>query len=188
MESEYKLFVMHEQTSSDIAVDNLVITESVHVNHRNFTRLTMPTTNQQLDSTSKTNDNHTVELTMHNGNLANNNCSLIEQPKLLTTHKTSKLSGIITSFRHDYRKEASIAAVFMNHSEDHINNNFDSPSTPQTPGVGIMSHKGFVLGFDHGTPSPLNPNSDTILSPAEAPFGRRYAEISQFKNHPNVEW
>lgn len=55
-----------------------------------------------------------------------------------------------------------------------------------------MSHKNFTLNFDH--PSPSSPSqtlvttSETMLSPAEVPFGRRYAEISQFKNHPNIEW
>lgn len=58
-----------------------------------------------------------------------------------------------------------------------------------------MSHKNLVLNFEHSSPS--SPTSQvmasttsetTLLSPAEVPFGRRYAEISQFKNHPNIEW
>lgn len=31
-------------------------------------------------------------------------------------------------------------------------------------------------------------SSDILLSPAEVPFGRRYAEIAQFRSHPNVDW
>lgn len=30
--------------------------------------------------------------------------------------------------------------------------------------------------------------ADSLLSPAEVPLGRRYAEIALFKSHPNVEW
>jgi hypothetical protein len=67
----------------------------------------------------------------------------------------------------------------------------------QGVGANVMSHKNLVLNFDHNPP-PLPPSSssslqsfstsDIVLSPAEVPFGRRYAEISQFKNHPNIEW
>lgn len=41
--------------------------------------------------------------------------------------------------------------------------------------ISLQSHKSQLL-------------ADALLSPAEAPLGRRYAEISQFKSHPNVEW
>jgi hypothetical protein len=70
----------------------------------------------------------------------------------------------------------------LNYRDDRDNNNYEVSS----PGVAIMSHKNFILAFD-ATPAQSSMDS-TLLSPAEVPFGRRYAEISQFKNHPNVDW
>lgn len=168
MESEYKLSVMHEQTSSD----NLVIIESLHTNRHSSHTLT------KLD----TNDNHKLEVAEHNQSAFNNNRTLTKATNTVVRGIVdSKLNSFITH-RHD------IAVVALSYSEDNINNNCDiSTSTSSTSGVGVMSHQSFVLSFDQQTPSPLSA-SETLLSPAEAPFGRRYAEISQFKNHPNVEW
>lgn len=111
-----------------------------------------------------------------------------------------KISEFIASSRHGYVKEPpptsiTSAAVVLSYSEDRINNNFAVPKASH--GVDIMSHKNIALSFDqHQNPSTVSSStsqmllcdSETLLSPAEAPFGRRYAEISQFKNHPNVEW
>lgn len=111
-----------------------------------------------------------------------------------------KMSEFIASSRHGYVEEphpASItsAAVVLSYSEDRINNNFAVPKVSH--GVDIMSQKNFALSFDQhqnsstvssSTSQMILSDSETLLSPAEAPFGRRYAEISQFKNHPNVEW
>lgn len=184
MESEYKLFVMHEQASSDCSnFDNLVITESLH-NHHHHSSHTLT----QLDIKSLTKDNHQLEVTDHNQSALNNNRTLTKATNTVVRGIVDyKLTDSITH-RHDYLRETSTTAVVLSYSEDNLNNNCATPSTTSTAGVGVMSHKNFVLSFDHQqTPSPLNV-CETLLSPAEAPFGRRYAEISQFKNHPNVEW
>lgn len=163
MDSEYKLSVMHEQTTSE----NLVIIESLHTNQ----------TLTKLDTKSLINDNH--KLPEHNQSSAfNTNRTQTKATNTVVRGIVdSKLKSFIT-----HRHEIFETSTAMSLSEDNINNNCDiSTST----GVGIMSHQNFVLNFDHQqTPSPC----ETLLSPAEAPFGRRYAEISQFKNHPNVEW
>ena len=187
MESEYKLLVMHEQSSSKFSkLDNLVITESLHTNHHSdHTQLT------KLDTNSLTDDNLKVESTKHNQSAINNN-------RTLTTKATNtvvrgivdsklELNDFITSYRrHDFRKETT-AVVALSCKEDNINNNCDiSTTSSTTTGVGVMSHQNFVLSFDRQQTPPTQ--IETLLSPAEAPFGRRYAEISQFKNHPNVEW
>jgi len=229
MESELKLFVMHEQSSSSTSTstasytnfDNLVITESVH-------QLTAKLDIKATNNTNNINDNHhhhhhKVIVTEHNqtspscSNSAyavhspNNNISISSN-----NNKTKKLSEFFASFKqHESHKDASTvaaaSAVILNYSEDRINNNnnnsnsdivctniSNSKQTRTTAGVGIMSHhKNFVLNFDHSptsssatntSPMALPAADETLMSPAEAPFGRRYAEISQFKNHPNVEW
>lgn len=168
METEYKLFVMHEQTSNS---DNLVITESLNRQSSH--------TLSKLDISTATNDNHTLEATEHNQSSPNNN------NRTLTKATNTVVRGIVdfkklNRFDTSRHEESSATAVVLSYSEDNINNNCGHIST----GVGVMSHNSFVLSFDH-QPSP---SSETLLSPAEAPFGRRYAEISQFKNHPNVEW
>lgn len=182
MESEYKLFVMHEQTSSEFSKsDNLEIAETLYTHQHSGHTLT------QLDIKSLTNDNHKLEVTEHNQSAFNNNCTLTKATIVRGIVDFKKLN-VLNTPRHDLREESSAAAVVLSYSEDNINNNCDIISTTSTSGVGVMSHKNFVLNFDHQqTPSPLSA-SETLLSPAEAPFGRRYAEISQFKNHPNVEW
>jgi hypothetical protein len=172
MGSEYKFSAMHEQSSSD----NLVIVESLHTNHHSGHTLT------KLDA----NDNHKpVAAALA---LSNNRTLTKATNAVVRGIVDSKLNSFVTH-RHEIRKETSTTAVVaMSYSEDNINNNCDiSTSTSSTNGVGVMSHQNFVLSFDHQqTPSPSA--CETLLSPAEAPFGRRYAEISQFKNHPNVEW
>jgi hypothetical protein len=179
MESEYKLFVTHEQSSSEFSnVDNLVITESLHTNHHSDHTLT------QLDIK----DNHEL----HNQSALNNNsCTLTKATNTVVRGIVDSKLNFITH-RHDFQTSSSTTAVVaLSKSEDNFNNNHcDIASTSSTTtGVGVMSHKNFVLSFDHqqSPTSPLNA-CETLLSPAEAPFGRRYAEISQFKNHPNVEW
>jgi hypothetical protein len=178
MESEYKFSVMHEQTTSD----NLVIIESLHTNHHSGHTLT------KVDTKPITDDNHKLEVAVHNQSAFNNNRTLT---KATNTVVRGIVDSKLNSYRHDYRKKTSTTAVVaLSYSEDNINNNCDisTTSTSSTIGVGVMSHQNFVLSFDHQqTPSPLSA-CETLLSPAEAPFGRRYAEISQFKNHPNVEW
>ncbi|CRK92539.1 CLUMA_CG006082, isoform A [Clunio marinus] len=173
---------MHEETSSDFTkVDNLVITESLRTNQHSGHILT------KLNIKTLTQDNHKQQMTEYNQS-ANNNCTLTKATNTVVRETVeSKLRDFVTR-RHDYHKETS--TIVMSCKEDNINNNnCDIPSTSNhTIGVGIMSHKNFELSFDH-QPSPSSLNScDTLLSPVEAPFGRRYAEISQFKNHPNIEW
>jgi hypothetical protein len=171
MESEYKFRVMHEQTSSD----NLVIVESLHTNHHSGHTLT------KVDA----NDNQPVAAALA---LSNNRTLTKATNTVVRGIVDSKLNSFITH-RHEIRKETSTTAVVaMSYSEDNINNNCDISTSTSSTGVGVMSQQNFVLNFDHQqTPSPLSA-CETLLSPAEAPFGRRYAEISQFKNHPNVEW
>ena len=173
MESEYKFSVMHEQTSSG----NLVIVESLHTNRHSSHTLT------NLDA----NDNQKLQAAA----LALNSSRTLTKATNTVVRGIvdSKLNSFVTH-RHDIRKEtSSTAVVAMSYSADNINNNCDiSTSTSSNNGVGVMSHQNYVLSFDHPqTPSPLSA-CETLMSPAEAPFGRRYAEISQFKNHPNVEW
>lgn len=174
MESEYKLHVMHEQSDADFSnSDNLVITESLHTKHRHLHHHSGHTLTQ-LDIKSLTKDNQIA---------LNNNCTLSKATNTVVRGVVdSKLIDFVTH-RHDYRSSTASASVgVLSYSEDNINNNSDIVSTSST---GVMSHQNFVLSFEHQqTPSPC----ETLLSPAEAPFGRRYAEISQFKNHPNVEW
>lgn len=186
MESEYKLFVMHEQRSSEASKsENLVIAETLQTHQHSGHTLT------QLDIKSLTNDNHKLEVTEHNQSAFNNNRTLTKATNTVVRGIVDfKTLNVFNTPRHEHlRRESSTAAVVLSYSEDNINNNCDVISTSSTTsGVGIMSHKHFVLSFDHQqSPSPLSA-SETLLSPAEAPFGRRYAEISQFKNHPNVEW
>ena len=150
-----------------------------------------------------TNDNHKL---VDNQSSLNNNCTSSTNTVVANycENMSLKISEFIASSRHGYVKEpppASItsAAVVLSYSEDRINNNFAVSKTSH--GVDSMSHKNFTLSFDQhqNNPNPstvsststsqmLLSDSETLLSPAEAPFGRRYAEISQFKNHPNVEW
>lgn len=163
MESEHKLHVMHEQSAdfSRCSSDNLVITESLRTHHHH--------------------SSHT--LTKDNQPALNNNCTRSKATNTVVQGVVdSKLIDFVTH-RHGFRNSiASASVAVLSYSEDNINNNRDIASTSST---GVMSHQNFVLSFEHQqTPSPC----ETLLSPAEAPFGRRYAEISQFKNHPNVEW
>jgi len=151
-----------------------------------------------------TNDNRKL---VDNQSSLNNNCTSSTNTVVANycENMSLKISEFIASSRHGYVKEpppASIpsAAVVLSYSEDRINNNFAVPKASH--GVDSMSHRNFTLSFDqHQNPSAtvsssssaaasqmLLSDSEILLSPAEAPFGRRYAEISQFKNHPNVEW
>lgn len=184
MESEFKLLVMHEQSSAEFSkLDNLVITESLHTNHHSgHTQLT------KLDTNSLTDDNLKLEASKHNQSVFNNNRTLTKATNTVVRGIVdSKLehNDFITHRRHDYCKETSTttAVIALSYKEDNINNNCDIASTSN------MSHQNFVLSFDRQQTPPSQLNAcETLLSPAEAPFGRRYAEISQFKNHPNVEW
>jgi hypothetical protein len=178
MESEYKFSMMHEQTSQS---DNLVITESLHTNRHASHTLT------HLDIKSLTNDNHKLEVTEHNQSALNNNCTLTRATNTVVRGIVDFKQLRLPFTRHEYQQKSSTRAsvAVLSSSEDSINNNSDIASTPST---GVMSHSSFALTFEHQqTPSPAD-SSETLMSPAEAPFGRRYAEISQFKNHPNVEW
>lgn len=169
MESEYKFRVMHEQTKTEFSNSaNLVISESLHTHHHSGHTLT------KLGINSLTNDNH-----KQSNQVANRTITKATDTVVRGIVDFKKLNYFDTTTRHDIQAQST---AVLSYSEDNINNNSDcSPST----GVGTMSHNNFVLSFDHQqSPSP----TETLLSPAEAPFGRRYAEISQFKNHPNVEW
>ena len=152
-----------------------------------------------------TNDNHKLvdnQSSLNNNNNNSKNCTSSTNTVVdnYCENMSLKISEFIASSRHDYAKEPSSAsitsaAVALSYSEDRINNNFAVPKA-SSHGVDIMSHKNFTLSFEqHQNPSTVSStsqmllsDSETLLSPAEAPFGRRYAEISQFKNHPNVEW
>lgn len=103
-----------------------------------------------------------------------------------------KISEFIASSRHEQPTTATVTAIALSYSEDRINNNC-AVSSQSHAGLDIMSNRNFtILSFDQHQSSSstqlLMDGSETLLSPAEVPFGRRYAEISQFKNHPNVEW
>lgn len=153
------------------------------------------------------NHNESKKLTKDNRKLINNgsvfkNTNNINNNRSCSTTNTvdfcEKLSDFINSPRHDCVKETTISssatALVLSYSEDSINNNCGIASH----GVGVMSQKNFMISFNQQhqnsstssstTTHMLVDGSETLLSPAEAPFGRRYAEISQFKNHPNVEW
>jgi hypothetical protein len=151
-----------------------------------------------------TNDNRKL---VDNQSSLNHNCTSSSSTNTVVANycenMSLKISEFIASSRHGYVKEpppASItsAAVVLSYSEDRINNN--CAVSKVSHGVDRMSHKNFTLSFDQHqnqsatvsssstTSQMLLSDSETLLSPAEAPFGRRYAEISQFKNHPNVEW
>lgn len=177
MESEYKFSVMHEQTSRS---DNLVITESLHTNrHSSHTRA-------HLDIKALTNDNHSLGVAKHTSSAWNRNCTKATNTVVRGILDFKQLR--LPLARHECQIESSPATsvAVLSYSDDRINNNCDIASTPST--AGVMSHDRFVLSFEHQqSPSPVDA-SETLVSPAEAPFGRRYAEISQFKNHPNVEW
>lgn len=167
MESEYKISVTRTELS----------TSSVHTNHHSGHALS------ELDIKSLTNDNH---------NRKQNNHTAFGTNRTLTKATNTVVRGIVDfktlnysdTSRHDTQTQSTTAAVVLSYCEDNYNNNCD-PTQAATARTATMSHSNFVLSFDHQqAPSP----GETLLSPAEAPFGRRYAEISQFKNHPNVEW
>lgn len=147
-----------------------------------------------------TNDNHKLadnnQSSLINNNCTNNRNTVVDN---YCENMSLKISKLIASSRHDCVKEdtsVTSSAIALKFSEDRINNN--CVVAKPSHGVDIMSHKNFTLSFDQhqstvssSTTSSqmlMGVGSETLLSPAEVPFGRRYAEISQFKNHPNVEW
>jgi hypothetical protein len=170
---------MHEQASSSFS-RNLTMKESLHLTH-------------QHSNHALTNDNHTlVNNQSPLTNNINNNCSSTTNSTVESCETLSlKFKDFIASSRHACVSESTVitaTTAVLSYSEDRINNNSDASSSN---GLAIMSHKNFMLSFDQQHPSSTQAfvgGGETLMSPAEAPFGRRYAEISQFKNHPNVEW
>lgn len=168
---------MHEQSLDN----NLAMSESiVHKVHQNSSHTLKSTTIVDIKSLT-TNDNQS--------NVFNNN-NKINSTLLTRTvencERAKKYSDFITSSRHVFEASTTETVVLRQRTEDTVNNNRTFVVNPKT-----MSHKNFMLSFDSPSSTsqaPLAVGSETILSPAEVPFGRRYAEISQFKNHPNVEW
>lgn len=163
---------MHEQWLDN----NLAMSDSesiVHNVNQNSSHILKTTTIVDIKSLTKTNDNQSE---------ANDNSSTLLAQTVEHCEK-----NFITSSRHVFEKTTTTATVVMSQREDtaKTNKNFVVDSDLKT-----MSHKNFTLPFDPSPPSQctLGVSSETMLSPAEVPFGRRYAEISQFKNHPNIEW
>lgn len=179
MGSKKKLYAEHE--SDFPCFDNLTITDSVNADDEEHELI--------LDSFN--NDNHTKEIEKHIHPLLtnDNNYSLTEicsstnvNVEQRVSRSTNKFSDFLTMYRHDYNEE-----VLNNQQNNNIINNSITSTTTTT-----MSNKNFVLTFDHeqlqSTSLLSSSASESLLSPAEQPFGRRYAEISQFISHPNVEW
>lgn len=171
---------MHEQANNISSI----LKESLHSTHQN--------SNHAL-----TNDNLTL---VDNQSHLNNNCSTTKIVEKSCENLNLRFSEFFASSRHGFVSESTSttkAAIVLSYNQDRINNNSGTASYSPSNGVEIMSHKNIMLSFDqqHQNSSTSSTstaqvfvNSETLMSPAEAPFGRRYAEISQFKNHPNVEW
>jgi hypothetical protein len=170
---------MHEQANGGRTAffDNLTMKESLQLTHQHSSHAL---------TKMLANDNHILA---DNQSHLNNNSCLTNSDNLSVT-----FTEFIASSRHvgaGTSTTTATSAVVLSYSEDRINNNSAaSPSSSSSPhGVGIMSHKNFMLSFDQPHQSTSSfVNGEALMSPAEVPFGRRYAEISQFKNHPNVEW
>lgn len=167
---------MHEHSLDN----NLAMSESiVHKLHQNSSHTLKSTTIVDIKSLT-TNDNQS--------NVSNNNNNI--NSTLLTRtvehcERSKKYTDFITSSRHVFEATTN-ATVVLRRKEDTVNNNRNFVVDSRA-----MSHKNFMLSFDSPSssqPPTLDVSSETMLSPAEVPFGRRYAEISQFKNHPNIEW
>lgn len=179
---------MHEQHSK---YDNLIIARrSLHTNQHSAHTMTELTVDNQNNQLTTNNQQKQQQCTI------NENLDVAPHNSITSRHdfRTSPTSSSSSSTSH-------IACVISSTTpcEDHINNNNNNIEQRNrdntfTTGVSVMSlKKNFVLNFHRQksveTTQPETPASETsITSPAEAPFGRRYAEISQFKNHPNVEW
>lgn len=181
MESKEKNRFYAEHESDFPCFDNLTITESVNTDDKEH----------ELILESFNNHNHAIEIKKNNHPLLtnDNNYSLIEicattnvNVEQRVSRSENKFSDFLTMYRHDYNEE-----VLNNQQNNNIISNSITSTTTTT-----MSNKQFVLTFDHeqlqSTTLSSSSASDTLLSPAEQPFGRRYAEISQFISHPNVEW
>lgn len=167
---------MHEQPLSN----NLAMSESesiVHKAHQTSSHILKSTTIVDIKSLT-TNDNQSNAFN-------NNNNSTLLTRTVEHCERAKKYSDFIASSRHVFEETTATTVVLNQRKEDTANNNID---------LKIMSHKNFILSFDSpsSSSSPSQPalivSGESMLSPAEVPFGRRYAEISQFKNHPNVEW
>lgn len=168
---------MHEQSLDN----NLAMSESiVHKLHQHSSHTLKSTTIVDIKSLT-TNDNQS--------NVSNNNNNNINGTVLTrTVERSKKCSDFITSSRHVFEATTASTVVLRQRREDTVNNNREFAVDLD---LKAMSHKNFMLSFDSPpstAPPALDVSSETMLSPAEVPFGRRYAEISQFKNHPNVEW
>lgn len=168
---------MHEHTLDN----NLAMSESiVHKLHQNSSHTLKSTTIVDIKSLT-TNDNQS------NVNNNNNINSTLLTRTVEHCERSKKYSDFITSSRHVFEATTNSTVVLRQRKEDTVNNNRDFVVDSRA-----MSHKNFMLSFDSPSSTssqpPLGVSSETMLSPAEVPFGRRYAEISQFKNHPNIEW
>lgn len=185
---------MHEKHSK---YDNLIIARhSLHTNQHSahtMTQLTIDNQNNQM-----TNNNH-----QHKQRCTNENLDVVPHNNSITSRHDFRTSPTVSSSTTS-SSLSNASCVTSNSSpspsrEDHINNNNNIERQDTfTTGVSVMSlKKNFVLNFHRQksvetptTPAetPASETCSSLTSPAEAPFGRRYAEISQFKNHPNVEW
>lgn len=212
MNSEFKfhsttMAALHEQRSN---FDNLITARRA----LQTTTTTMTTHQHSAHTTMTKFDSLTVD-NQNNQMTANNQSQkhhLKQRRDVVDAHLTSRHESPSLSSS----PPASVVSTASPTScEDRINNNNNNNSiercdyprrfsrtTPDTSntvngGVSVMSlKKNFSLNLQqHQTTTttngsqPATPASDASLtSPTEAPFSRRYAEISQFKNHPNVEW
>lgn len=168
---------MHEQHSK---FDNLIIARrSLHSNQHSahtMTKLTIDNQNNQMTTNNQQRQRSDEKLD-------------VEPHNSITSRHDSR-----TSPKSSSSTSSSSRVCVSSPCDDHINNNIERrQNNTFTTGVSVMSlKKNFVLNFHRQKSSdsqPETPASEpSITSPAEAPFGRRYAEISQFKNHPNVEW
>lgn len=205
MNSEFKFhsttMALHEQHSN---FDNLITAR------RALQTTTTTTTHQHSAHTLTKFDSLTVD--NQNNQMTTNN-QLQKQLKQQNSRNVDVVAHI-ASRHHEFRTSSpslssspTAPVASPSSCEDRINNNSSSiersnytttrrvVNTTDTfnTGVSVMSlKKNFSLNLQHQTTvesQSETPASETCLtSPAEAPFGRRYAEISQFKNHPNVEW
>lgn len=185
---------MHEQHSK---FDNLIIARhSLHTNQHSahtMTQLTIDNQNNQM-----TNNQHKQQRCTLNETL-----DVVPHNSITSRHDFRTSPPTISSTSSTSSSLSNACCVTSSPSrEDHINNNNtfqqNNRDNTFTTGVSVMSlKKNFVLNFHRQksvetptTPAetPASECCSSLTSPAEAPFGRRYAEISQFKNHPNVEW
>lgn len=191
---------------------------SLHEQRSNFDNLITARRALQTTTTTMTTHQHSAHTTMTKFDsltVDNQNNQMTANNQLQKHHLKQRRDVVdaqLTS-RHESPSLSSsppasvVPTASPTSCEDRINNNNSiercdyprrfSRATPDTfntvnGGVSVMSlKKNFSLNLQqHQTTTPTNGSQPATpaTSPTEAPFSRRYAEISQFKNHPNVEW